>query len=60
MEKAHQILWDSLREWQETLTNLEKAPVGTYGDVPDEFAIVWCVKGLIIAWKVRPRMGITF
>ena len=63
MKKTHQIVWDSLLdhgrlEWQWTLTGLEKTPDVAYDDVLKEFDNVWCVKGLIITWKVRPRMGI--
>ena len=35
-----------------------KKPDVAYDDVLKEFDNVWCVKGLIITWKVRPRMGI--
>ena len=62
VEKTHEVVWDSLLgydrlEWQQTLMELEKAPNVEYEDILKDFHNNWCVKGFIVTWKVRPRMG---
>jgi hypothetical protein len=64
VEKTHQVVWDSLLdydrlEWQRTLTDLEKVPEVPYQDVLNQFDIVWCVtclivthSNLVVTWKV--------
>ena len=56
MEKTHQFIWDTLQdydkiEWQQTLSDLEKASDVTFQDVFNEFDLIWGVKGLIVTWS---------
>lgn len=47
LEKAHQVVRESLIESQHTLSNLEEALDVAYQDVLCEFDFVWCVKVLL-------------
>jgi hypothetical protein len=53
MEKTHQVIWDALHdygmiEWQQTLSDLEKALDIAYQDVLNEVDLIWGVKVLIM------------
>lgn len=57
MEKTYQIVWDSLvdygrLDWQQTLSNLEKALDVAYEDVFRGFDSIWCVKGLLVTKSI--------
>ena len=66
LRKTHQVIWDTLEdygriEWQQSLSDLEKASDIACQDVLNKFDAIWGVKGLIVTcsnfvvtWKVRP------
>ena len=53
VHKTHQVRWESLLdygrlEWQQSLTDLQKAPNVAYENVLKIFDNIWCVKHLVV------------